>query len=900
MKLKFNIRFFLIIFITPSLALGQGTPDRSIYPVAIQSILEKADRTIIIHAESSLFEVPRQVAALDVDLFPSNAISIIQSNDSLIIPATREIYQFKQQGITQEVPVGTPLLTVHSQAFANIFLSQRLERIERIFTPVSESQLGLVNMAENDKDMSRYFRLILQDGSNRAGIIDQLRSIPGVINVAEEITFESATSRANTPVVPPNDTYYDSKQWYIKPKNTQNQFSMNAENSWLLMNDDASGVKVFVLDFWDHNFYLLRPDKHSNFGSHTDYVLNLTGNYPKTEMYPNGYSNHNVEVAGTVSARVNDATGIAGAAYNAKLMMATWTTLSWASNELVSAVNQGASVVNLSFGYGYAQSNFLFENAIDFAYDSRKAFIVGATPNDIADQSANPFPHSLPKVFGVNATTRGGGLQSGGVSDPAVRISAPGDEIWAPTIQNYVASGHEQVGGTSFAAPLVAGTVANLQTIYPYLRLDPAQIKSILESTADDQGPSGYDTVYGNGILDAYEAGLAALRLDPNSEVFDNTQYYGGLTFNGLYGYVPLGATLTLAGTTILGNSNNFSSTLIVLGKLVIPSGAVVNGDPGAEIVSRGGGEVENNGIINVDQVGSCVMAERNSTIRFKTGSSATVSNGGFLASKGGSYIIEDGVTITSAATAGDLHLHSGSTFSLGNGSEMRIAIDDSRPQTVIGTDTAPITFTGGKLIIDDANVMLAHVDLSSTALQATNSAEVDVRLAGGGFRLEPGSRVDLGSRLSIGPGTIPPPLGRSIDENPAVQIAQDGANLQAGTRAASLGSGSSSQSASAAQHARSASNQAESLPEQFALKAPYPNPFNGSTTIPYALPEQSKVALDVYNMVGQRVARLYEGTQEPGHHTATWAPANLPSGVYLVRLQTATFQQVQRVALTK
>ncbi|MCY3738599.1 MAG: T9SS type A sorting domain-containing protein [Gemmatimonadaceae bacterium] len=79
-------------------------------------------------------------------------------------------------------------------------------------------------------------------------------------------------------------------------------------------------------------------------------------------------------------------------------------------------------------------------------------------------------------------------------------------------------------------------------------------------------------------------------------------------------------------------------------------------------------------------------------------------------------------------------------------------------------------------------------------------------------------------------------------------------------------------------------------VPERFGLGANYPNPFNPSTIIPYQLPAAMYVRLEVFNILGQRVATLVEGERPAGSHTATWGAADakgraVAAGVYLYRL---------------
>ncbi len=75
-------------------------------------------------------------------------------------------------------------------------------------------------------------------------------------------------------------------------------------------------------------------------------------------------------------------------------------------------------------------------------------------------------------------------------------------------------------------------------------------------------------------------------------------------------------------------------------------------------------------------------------------------------------------------------------------------------------------------------------------------------------------------------------------------------------------------------------------IPQTAALHANYPNPFNPSTTIPFELSEASQVRMEVYDMLGRRVALLVNETLQAGRHTAVFDAGSLPSGMYIARLQ--------------
>jgi len=88
--------------------------------------------------------------------------------------------------------------------------------------------------------------------------------------------------------------------------------------------------------------------------------------------------------------------------------------------------------------------------------------------------------------------------------------------------------------------------------------------------------------------------------------------------------------------------------------------------------------------------------------------------------------------------------------------------------------------------------------------------------------------------------------------------------------------------------------------PQKITLSANYPNPFNPVTTIRYELPVNSNVRLEVFDILGRRVAVLVDGMIEAGIHEAAFDASTLASGVYLYRLSTADFVQTRQMVLVK
>jgi len=89
-------------------------------------------------------------------------------------------------------------------------------------------------------------------------------------------------------------------------------------------------------------------------------------------------------------------------------------------------------------------------------------------------------------------------------------------------------------------------------------------------------------------------------------------------------------------------------------------------------------------------------------------------------------------------------------------------------------------------------------------------------------------------------------------------------------------------------------------LVKELELDQNYPNPFNPTTNIRYSLPEQSGVRLDVFNMLGQRVAVLVNERKSAGSYIVSFDASGLSSGVYFYRLQTDSQTLARQMMLIK
>lgn len=90
------------------------------------------------------------------------------------------------------------------------------------------------------------------------------------------------------------------------------------------------------------------------------------------------------------------------------------------------------------------------------------------------------------------------------------------------------------------------------------------------------------------------------------------------------------------------------------------------------------------------------------------------------------------------------------------------------------------------------------------------------------------------------------------------------------------------------------------SIVYEFNLEQNYPNPFNPSTTINYSIPNNGFVKLAVYNILGEEVSTLVNKVQSAGNYSIDFNASELPSGIYLYRIDTQNLSLSKKLILTK
>lgn len=91
-----------------------------------------------------------------------------------------------------------------------------------------------------------------------------------------------------------------------------------------------------------------------------------------------------------------------------------------------------------------------------------------------------------------------------------------------------------------------------------------------------------------------------------------------------------------------------------------------------------------------------------------------------------------------------------------------------------------------------------------------------------------------------------------------------------------------------------------EVIPTRFELSQNYPNPFNPITTIRFSLPKETRLKINLYNLLGEIIKTITEGIYQAGYYNISFNASNLPSGTYVYRIESDNFIESKKMMLLK
>ncbi len=293
------------------------------------------------------------------------------------------------------------------------------------------------------------------------------------------VEFAEVDGLVEATSITPNDPYYAT--WQSTYMN-----SISAPEGWALSTGSSGQVVAIV----DSGVDMTHPDLKGRFVAGYDFV---NGDSDATD--DNG---HGTLVAGIAVAAGNNAIGVAGVNWSARIMPVKVMSSTGSGAEsrvaqgIIWAADNGAAVINLSLG-GTTGTTTL-KNACDYAA-SKGAVLVAAAGND--GTASLRYPARFESVIGV------GGLQgsvraSWSCYGEGLEVMAPGHYIYA----TQMGGGYAPCSGTSAATPFVAG----LAGLVLGRGADASLAREMLRTSATDMGAVGWDAEFGWGRINIRKA----------------------------------------------------------------------------------------------------------------------------------------------------------------------------------------------------------------------------------------------------------------------------------------------------------------------------------------------------------------------------------------------------------
>ncbi|NQY73543.1 MAG: S8 family serine peptidase [Candidatus Margulisbacteria bacterium] len=336
-----------------------------------------------------------------------------------------------------------------------------------------------------------------------------------------------------------NNIMYANPNYILKAHNTPNdpKFAsqqpnldlLNMEMAWEF-SEGSPSIIIAIIDSgidWDHvdlkNKIWSNSDESVN-GSDSDgngYVDDIRG-YDFVTISESGvvfgedpgppdnnpidFDGHGTHVAGIAAADTNNALGIAGVGFDCTIMplragYKAVNSVAFLTSDIINAlsyaVNNGAHVVNMSFG-GRIMSNAL-EDAIENALSNGLILVASAgNESEDVDTSTSVVPATYSGVIAVSATDTNGDFDNSYSNyGNSIHVAAPGEDILSTSFSSATNNDtYVRMSGTSMAAPHVSGLAALILS----LNIN-ANVSQLLSTTSLDKGASGKDTLYGYGLI---------------------------------------------------------------------------------------------------------------------------------------------------------------------------------------------------------------------------------------------------------------------------------------------------------------------------------------------------------------------------------------------------------------
>jgi len=321
----------------------------------------------------------------------------------------------------------------------------------------------------------------------------------------------------------PNDPLF-SQQWGMHNTGQTGGLpdaDIDAPEAWAIHTGDFGTVTVALVD--------------SGINSHPEYGTNAppfpngrivegrNTNNPLTPTLTTDACPHGTHVAGIIAATGNNGVGVAGVTWGAYIMPVRvlngcFGDVTDLIEGIVWAADHGAQVINMPLQYNLTTPATVaaLQSAVDYAHDHGAILIAATGVNNFCGPGVVCYPGKATNVIAVSATNNRDLFASFSNYGPQTDLTAPGEDIFS----TWTSGGYSVQDGTSHSAAHVSGLAALIKSYAPFRTND--QIAEIIQQTADDLGPLGWDNHFGYGRINAANALILAIGCASDDDCEDN------------------------------------------------------------------------------------------------------------------------------------------------------------------------------------------------------------------------------------------------------------------------------------------------------------------------------------------------------------------------------------------
>jgi len=350
--------------------------------------------------------------------------------------------------------------------------------------------------------LDRYYTVFVPEGSDTPALVDELLAHDGYIQRAELDGVGGVMATfPNDPSFNQQYSLHNTGQT-IQGQAGVSDADIDAPEAWDL-HTGTSDVIVAIIDTGI-------SQSHPELKNKQVPGRNFSSEGSASDTDDSWFLSHGSHCSGIATATTNNGQGIAGVSWGAKLMPIK--VLNWfgsgteteCGNGVIWAADHGADVGSMSLGYPDGIS--FFENAINYAH-GQGMVLCASTGNTPGAQIF--FPARWTNTIAVGATDNRDLLADFTTTGPQMSVTAPGVDVYSCWDTFFSANTYSYESGTSMSCPHVAGLAALVWSANPGLTND--EVRTLIESTADDKGSAGWDPSFGHGRINAYNAVVAAM-----------------------------------------------------------------------------------------------------------------------------------------------------------------------------------------------------------------------------------------------------------------------------------------------------------------------------------------------------------------------------------------------------